>query len=234
MFPIMRRELKAYFYSPIAYIFLAAFYFFAGIAFFTGNLMGQTADLSGVFSYLFTFVLFLIPVLTMRLLSEDRKNKTDQALLTAPITITGMVIGKFLAAAIVFLIAISVTLVYALVISLYAAPNWPGILGNLVSTMSLGLSVISIGMLISAMTENQVIAAVGGFSVALLLLLIDMFASVFTQPLVNAVIRALSFYNRYTSFLTGIFELSGLLFFLSVCVVFLFLTIRVYEKRRWG
>ena len=234
MFSIMRRELASYFHSPIGYIFIAAFHFFAGIAFFTGNLMSQNADLGGVFSYLFTFVLFLVPVLTMRLFSEDRKNKTDQALLTAPITITGMVFGKFLAATVIFLAALSVTLVYGLVIAVFTPPNWASIFGNFASTLLLGVSLIAIGMFISSMTENQVIAAVGGFAVALLLMLIDMFGQVFTQPWVLTVINALSFFKRYSSFSLGIFEYSSVLFFISVCAVFIFLTVRVYEKRRWS
>jgi len=234
MFTVMRRELATYFHSPIGYIFLAAFYLFAGIAFFTGNLMMQSANLSGVFSYLFSYVLFLVPVLTMRLLSEDRRNKTDQALLTAPITITGMVIGKFLAASLVFLLALSVSLIYALVIAMYTQPNWAAIAGNFIATLLLGLSMISIGMFISAMTESQVIAAVGGFATALLLIIVDTFADVFTQPLAKAVIIGISFYDRYNSFLMGICELENIVFFLSVCTVFLFLTIRVFEKRRWG
>jgi ABC-2 type transport system permease protein len=93
---------------------------------------------------------------------------------------------------------------------------------------------VSIGMFVSSMTENQVIAAVGGFATALFLLLVDMFASVFPQPWVVAVINAISYFNRYSSFSLGIFEFSNILFFLSVCVIFLFLTVRVYEKRRWG
>lgn len=234
MFAIMRRELAAYFHSPIGYIFLTAFYFFSGIAFFTGNLMSQNADLGGVFGFMFNLVLFIIPVLTMRLLSEDRKNKTDQALLTAPITITGMVAGKFLAAALVFLLALSVTLVYGFVIAVFTPPNWASILGNFVSTLLLGLSLIAIGMFISSMTENQVVAAVGGFAVSLLLLLIDIFSSVFTDPLLLSIINAVSFNNRYGSFSLGIFEYSSVVFFLSICAVFLFLTVRVFEKRRWG
>ena len=234
MLSVMRRELASYFHSPVGYIFLAAFYFFAGLGFFTGNLMSQNADISGVYRYLFSFVLFLVPVLTMRLLSEDRKNKTDQALLTAPITITGMVIGKFLAATLIFLLAISVTLVYGLVVAVYAPPGWAAIAGNFVATALLGISLIAIGMFISSMTENQVVAAVGGFAAALFLLIVDMFSQIFTQPWILAVVSAISFYQRYTSFSMGIFEYANVLFFLSISAVFLFLTIRVFEKRRWS
>jgi len=234
MYSIMEREFDAYFHSPIGYIFLTAFYFFSGLVFFTGNLMSQNANLGGVFGWLFTLVLFIVPVLTMRLLSEDRKNKTDQALLTAPIRISEIVLGKFLAATLVFVMALTVTLVYALVIALFTTPNWTAIIGNYVSTLLLGMSLISIGMFISSMTENQVIAAVGGFGVSLLLLLIDMFRSIITDPLLRAIVTSISFNDRYSSFSLGIFEYANVVFFLSVCAVFLFLTVRVLEKRRWG
>ena len=234
MFPIIRKELAAYFYSPIGYIFLAAFYFFSGIGFLLNNLLEQSANLGGVFNYLFNFILFLVPILTMRLMSEDIKNKIDQALLTMPITITQMVLGKFLAATLVYFLALSVTLAYALVISVFTTPNWASVWGNYISTFLLGETMIAIGMFISSMTENQVVAAVGGFAIALLLTLIDLLAAVFTQPLVRTIANAISFYHRYEGFSQGIFKFSCVFFFFSICSLFLFFTVLVFDKRRWG
>lgn len=230
----MKRELRAYFASPIGYVFLTAMYLFSGFFFFSSSLAIDYADLSGVFTGLFMLVLFLVPILTMRLFSEDRKNKTDQALLTAPISLVGLVMGKFFAAALVYLLGIAVTLVYGVVISVFAPLNWAVVLGNFVATLLLGVALITVGMFISSMTENQVIAAVGGFGVALFLLLVDMFSEVFSGPLAALMIAALSFYNRYSGFLYGIFNVADVVYFLSVSAVFLFLTVRVFEKRRWA
>jgi len=233
MIAIMRREFTAYFHSPIGYIFLAVFYLFAGFFFFSGSLFGRNADLGGVFEGLFIIMLFLIPILTMRLMSEERKNKTDQALLTAPVSITGMVIGKFLSAALVFLMGLCVTLLYAVVVGFFAPAGWPAVLGGFFASLLLGMAMISIGMFISSLTENQVIAAVGGFAAALGLLLVGVLQTVFQNPLAVKIIQGISFYDRYFSFSLGIFNYSSVLFFLSVCAMFIFLTIRVFEKRRW-
>ena len=233
MLAIMRRELAAYFRSPVGYIFLAVFYFFAGYFFFANNLFGMNANLGGVFSGLYTLLLFLIPILTMRLLSEERRNKTDQALLSAPVSLTGMVMGKYLAAVIVFAIGLSVTLVYALIIATITGPNWGHVLGNVLATLLLGMALIAIGLFISSLTENQVIAAVGGFGVGLFFLLIGAMRPVFTGT-GGRVIEAISFYERYYSFAIGIFRFADILFFFSVSAIFIFLTVRVFEKRRWS
>ncbi|MCL2579730.1 MAG: ABC transporter permease [Oscillospiraceae bacterium] len=217
----------------MGFIFLAVFYFFSGYFFFANNLFGMNANLGGVFGGLYTLLLFLIPILTMRLLSEERKSKTEQGLLTAPVSLTGMVLGKYLAAVAVFVIGLSVTLVYALLIATFTSPNWGLVFGNLIATLLLGMALISIGLFISALTENQVIAAVGSFGVGLFFLMVGALRAVFTGPLA-AVVGAISFYERYFSFGLGIFRIADILFFVSVCAIFLFLTIRVFEKRRWS
>ncbi|MDR2932914.1 MAG: ABC transporter permease subunit [Oscillospiraceae bacterium] len=230
----MRRELLAYFSSPIGYIYLAVYYVFSGFYFFAGTLYANTTDLSYVFGNMFTIVLFLIPILTMRLFSEDNKHKTDQALLTAPINLSALVMGKFLAGAVVFLLGLSITLVYGVIVAVFAPPNWALIWGNFVALLLLGMALIAIGMFISSMTENQVIAAVGAFAVALGLLLFDSLQGLFSSPFWSKVVSGLSFFNRYNDFTVGIFDFSSIVFFLSVSAIFIFLTIRVLEKRRWG
>ena len=234
MIAILRRELAAYFYSPIGYIFLAVFYFFAGFFFFVGPLLGRFSDLGAVFGGLYTVLLFLIPILTMRLVSEDLRHKTDQILLTSPVPLPAVVLGKYLAAVLIFTIGLSVTILFALVISIFAPPGWPAFWGSFFATLLLGMAMISIGMFISSLTENQVIAAVGGFAAGLLMLLIDALAGIFQSPALARFVMAISFYDRYFSFSMGIFDVSAIFFFISVCAIFVFLTIRVFEKRRWG
>ncbi|MCL2056804.1 MAG: ABC transporter [Oscillospiraceae bacterium] len=234
MAAIIRRELGAYFSSPIGYIFLAVFYVFSGFYFFANVLMMQSTDISLVFSNLLVIVMFLIPILTMRLFSEDIKHKTDQALLTAPISLTSLVLGKFFAAVLVFVLGMSITIVYGVVVAVFAAPNWALIWGNFAALLLLGMSLISIGMFISSMTENQVIAAVGAFAVALALLLVEGLSGAFTSPALMKFFAGISFMRRYAGFSSGIFEFSAAIFFLSVCAVFIFLTVRTQEKRRWA
>lgn len=234
MTAILRRELSSYFASPIGYIYLSVFYIFAGFYFFAASLMQNSTDISPVFNSMFTIVLFLIPILTMRLLSEDKKYRTDQALLTAPISLTGLVLGKFLAAVMVFLLGLAVTLVYAVIVAVFAPPNWALIFGNFTALLLLGMALISIGMFISALTENQVIAATGGFAAGLTLIIIDSMGSIITNPVLQKFIKGISFFTRYSNFTVGIYDFSNVVFFLSVCVIFVFLTVRVLEKRRWS
>ena len=234
MTAIIRRELSSYFSSPIGYIFLAVFYVFSGFYFMVTTLGPRTTDLAGVFGSLFTIVLFLIPLLTMRLFSEDLKHRTDQALLTAPINLTSLVLGKFFAAVFVFALGLSITLVYGVIIATFAPPNWASIWGNYAALLLLGMALISVGMFISSMTENQVIAAVGVFAVSLLLLFIDALSGIVSSPFVLMLLRSLSFMLRFDGFTSGLFDLSSAMFFFSVSLVFVFLTVRVLERRRWS
>ena len=233
MFDILKRELSAYFASHIGYIYLAVFYVFSGYFFF-GVLYSNTTSLSNVFNGMFTIIMLLIPILTMRLLSEDRKNKTDQALLTAPINLISLVMGKFLSALIVYALGVAITLVYAIIIATFARPDWMVICGNIVGMLLLGAALIAIGMFISALTENQVIAAVGGFAAGFSLILVDSLSTLVTIDWLSSFISGLSFMVRYDEFTSGILDISNVLFFVSVCAVFIFFTVRVFEKRRWS
>ena len=233
MLAILKREMSNYFTSPIGYIFLAVFYFFSGM-FFTSVLAANTTDITYVFSSLFTVLIFIIPLLTMRSMSEDKKQKTDQLLLTSPLNLSGLVAGKFLAAFLMYCIALAVTVVYSLILAAFAVPEWPVVIGNILGALLLGAALISIGVFISSLTENQLIAAVGSFAVMMFILMIDGFASLIPVTQIASIITSLSFMSRYNDFVTGILNISNILFFISVAVVFNFFTARVLEKRRWG
>ena len=234
MFAIFKREFKAYFTSPIGWIYLAVFYFFAGLFFFIGPVLAQLPSLSPVFSSMQTIVMFLVPILTMRLFSEDKRQKTDQLLLTAPLGLTGIIFGKLLAAFAVFTLGFSATLVYAVVLDSFGTLEWAVYLSNLLGMLLLGLALISIGAFISSLTENQVVAAIGGFAVTLLLVFVDTLATLVSAGWLSTVLTNLSVYTRYNDFSLGVINFSDIIFFLSLCAVFVFLTVRVFEKKRWG
>ena len=121
---ILKREIHAYFSTPLGYVFLAVFYFFSGFYFFAGVLYQNSTDLSVVFESMFMIIMLLVPILTMRLFSEDYKTGTDQLLLTSPVSASGLVYGKFFAAYAVFAIGAAVMVVYALVMALFAPLAW--------------------------------------------------------------------------------------------------------------
>lgn len=234
MFAIFKRELKAYFTSPLGYVFLAIFYAFSGLFFYIFSLSVGSTDISSVFLMMFMVLMVFVPLLTMRLLSEDKKQKTDQLILTAPVSLLSIVIGKFLAAYAIFAIGVAVMPVYGFVMSTFATVSWLPIWGNTVGLLLLGGIFVSIGLFISSLTENQMIAAIGGFFINLMILLMNTLKSALPNGFLQDVLSSISVYSRYSEITSGIFSLSSLIFFVSVIFIFLFLTVRVLEKRRWA
>lgn len=234
MFAIFKRELKAYFTSPLGYLFLAIFYAFSGLFFYIFSLSVGSTDISSVFLMMFIVLMVFVPLLTMRLLSEDKKQKTDQLILTAPVSLLSIVMGKFLAAYAIFAIGVAVMPVYGFVMSTFATVSWLPIWGNTVGLLLLGGIFVSIGLFISSLTENQMIAAIGGFFINLMILLMNTLKSALPNGFLQDVLSSISVYSRYSEITNGIFSLSSLIFFVSVIFIFLFLTVRVLEKRRWA
>lgn len=234
MTAIYKRELRSFLVTPTGYVFLALFYVISGYYFFGYLLLGQSSDFGPLFSTLFSFVTFITPLLTMRLFSEEKKYRTDQRLLTAPVSLTAIVGGKFLAAVTMFATAQAVTLLYLLIISTMGRVELAVFFGNFLGLLLMGAALCAIGMFISALTESQVIAAVGTLGAGMLFMMIDSVGSMLKTPLLQTVTGYLSFYTHYQDFTTGILNLADVLFFLSVAALFFFLTVRVLEKRRWS
>lgn len=231
---IYRREMGAFFTSGVAYVFLSVFFLLSGIFFFNGVIASGTTNTSSMFSSMFIIVLFLIPILTMKLLSEEKKNRTDQGLLTAPVGLWSIVLGKFFAALTLFMIAESIVFIYSLILSYLGTVAWAPLLGNYFAMLLLGAAFIAIGLFISSLTENQMAAAVASMVVLLLLYLLDSITSLVSNEYLQKGLSALSFYSRYVEFTGGVFNLPSVVFFLSVAFFFNFLTVRVLDKRRWG
>ena len=145
-----------------------------------------------------------------------------------------LVAGKFLSAYIVFMLGDLVLLIYGVVMSFFAAVNWAIIFGNFVALALIGAIFVSAGLFVSTLTESQMVAAIGSIAVNVALALINVVATVIPVQVISDVIKQLSVFDRYYEFTTGIFSLSGVIFFLSAVVIFLFLTVRVLERRRWA
>lgn len=233
MLAVLRREFNSYFSSPIGYIFLVVFYVVSAIP-FALMMLSYSTDLSLVFSWTFTILMFIVPVLTMRLFSEEKKQKTDQALLTAPVNLTGIVAGKFLSAFFVLALGIAVIFVYGIVLSIFAPMDWAVIVGSLFGTLLMGAALISVGMFISSLTENQMIAAVGSLVCCMVLMMLNVVTSAVPAGFLRDVLNSIAFYTRYYPLTAGVFNMADVLYFLSFIVVFNFLTIRVLEKKRWA
>ncbi len=233
MSAIFKRELKNYFSSPLGYVVFTVFALFQGFFFFYMFLF-QSGNIADLFSTMLTIIMFICPILTMRLMSEDKRLRVDQALLTAPVSLWGIVMGKFLAALTMFGICFTLTLVDQLIFAMFTTPNWIVYIGNLVGNLLLGSALIAIGIFISSLTESQLVSAVVSYAVVLGVMLMDSIASAVGNETVSKLISSLSFSGRYETFASGVLDFANLVFFLSITAVFLFLTVRMLEKKRWS
>ena len=233
MTAIFKREFKAYFSTPIGYIFLASFYFFLGIFFFTLFSNGSPA-ISKILSSMSTVIFFLLPVITMRTMSEDKRQKIDQILLTSPVKLSSIVLGKFFAALAVFAIGFAPTLIFEIIFAAFVSVNIFSYLYSLLGIMLLGGTLIAIGIFISSLTESTVVSAIITFLINIVLILITLFTSIIQNETIVKIISAISFTNVFQSFSDTVFSIADIIYFLSFIAAFLFLSVRSLEKRRWS
>jgi ABC-2 type transport system permease protein len=234
MAAIIKRELKSYFTSVLGYVILAILFLFTGL-YVNANIFSYGyADMYYVFNPMVTIIFFVVPILTMRLLSEEKRQKTDQLLLTSPINVSSIVFGKYIAAVLFFSVFLVLTFLYNIVLSFVATPSWSQYFGNVIGMLLFASSLISIGLFISSLTESQVVAAVGSFAVSMILMLLDTIGSTVNQEWFTKFVEWVSFSGRYETFTKGILDLSNVVFFLSIIAIFLFLTIRVLDRKRWA
>ena len=233
---IWKRELQSYFYTPVGYVFVGVFLLVSSILFFLTILQQHSGDLPtfiGQMSYLW---MLLSPVLTMRLLAEERQRKTDQLLLTSPVSLTGIVTGKFLAAATVLLATAGLTLVYAAVVAVYGQV-FPGELTvNYLGFILQGCAFTAMDMYLSGCAATPVSAAVLGFGANFLLWMIDMLRDQISVKWIAEGLAFLSLYNRNEAFLMGQMTPAGMIYEISFTILFLAMTVHHLENRRnpWG
>ncbi len=232
MTAIFRKEVKSYFYSPIAYILIGLFILLTSI-FFWPNLLYQYADFNGTLSTMGFILIFIIPVLTMRILAEDRKNGTEVVLITSPVSLTGVVLGKYLATLFVYLVITAITFIYPIILLAFGGQLTVQLVGGYIGFILLGASFIAVGVFASSLTENQVVAVVIGFVSLLIMWIADSIGSMI-GGFAAKILSWFSLISRYEDFNGGILSLSPIIYYLSFIAVFLFLTIRVIEKRRWS
>ena len=234
---IFKREVRSYFSSPVGYVCIAAIAALYGFGYFGLVLPTlSTTNIPSVYNFVFSFSMMIIPIITMRSLTEDRKNRTDQALLTAPVSVGGIAAGKFFSAYLIFIIASSMGLLpAAAIIPFMTGPMpWGIILGNYIGTLLYGGAMVAIGVFISGLTESQVVSAIGSFIVAVLMMYIDGITYALQSKVASTVVGWISFNQRYSTFLEGLFDIPSTVYFISVMVIFVFLTARRLESRRWS
>lgn len=230
MYAIFKRELKSYFFSPIAYVILGLFFVFTSILFMLGNLYSLSADLSGVISTMGFLLIFFVPIITMRSLAEDRKNGTEVLLATSPVTLTSRIVGKYLAAFTVLMSLTVMSMLYPLILSIFGKLSFSLLFSQYVGFILLGMAFVSIGIFASSLTENQIIAAVLGVVMLFVIWLLDAL-SVSIGGWIGKVMQWISLTTRYQDFNYGDLKLANIFYFISFTVTFVFLTIRVIDRK---
>ncbi|MBE6598009.1 MAG: ABC transporter [Ruminococcaceae bacterium] len=237
MFAIYKKEMRNYFTTPLGYVFMAMFLAVSGFMFALKTLQVPTADLSEFLKWMVYGYVVLIPVLTMRIFAEERRTRTEQLLLTAPVSIWGMVFAKFLAAFTMFGGTILVGCLYYLTMFLYSddGPNVAKALGCFIAMVLIGMCFIAVGVFVSSLTESTVIASLGTMAILLVFACIDRLRDIFNLPrALQTAVEWISVSSRYENFRMGLFDYGDAVYYFSITVVFLFLTVRIYESRRYA
>ena len=232
---ISQRELLAFFCSPIAYVVLVVFLALNGYFFSFMNLTsGEEASLRFLFGRFMPLVLlFIMPMLTMRLMSEEFRQGTIESLMTTPVSDAAVIVGKFLGTLIFYALLLATTLVYVLAVSMFGDPDIGALASGYIGLLLMGGLYIAVGLFFSTCTSNQIIAVLTSFSVlAVLAVLIDRFAS-HVEGWLRVVLQHISVGHQFEGFVRGVIYLNSVVFFVTSTVFLLFISVKVLESRRW-
>ena len=248
MFAIYKKELRSYFITATGYVYLGVFLAAAALLCCYTTLVAGSYLTADYFTALVFSFIILIPLLTMKLFAEEKKLRTEQLLLTAPVSIWGMVLGKFFAAATLFVGSVLVSCINLFPLYTYAhaekladsygvthlGPQTAEIISCVIGVVLIGLAFIAIGVFISSLCENQLAAAVITIAIILVMLILDVVNNFIDVYAIRFILSWICVLSRFNNFTTGILDFSAMLYYLSLAGVFLLLTVRVYDKRRWG
>ncbi|HEY5040111.1 MAG TPA: ABC transporter permease subunit [bacterium] len=228
---IIRKDMTHYFASPIGYVVLAVFYFVGG--FFFNLIIQQTrsASMNMVFQNTVILLLFITPMITMRLWSEEEKTGTAELLRTSPLTLWEIVIGKYLAVCAFFGVMLSSTFVYLLIIVVLGNPDFGPVVANYMGYILVAMSFFSIGLFASTLSENQIVSAVISYGLLLMLWVIGA-AGGNMQGKVGDFIKYVSVFDHLDDFFKGVLDLSHVFYFLSLIFLGLFFSVKVLESKR--
>ena len=248
MLAIFKREFKSYFTYPLGFVILAVFYFFLGYMFSNYYSMGMPYveyTMIGIAQIL----LFVTPVITMRLFSDERRQKTDQVLFTAPVKLLKIVLGKFFAAFTFYALGFAPTIIYEIIVLSYVSVNVFYYIYALIGILLFGAALIAIGMFISSITESPIMSIIISLVVNIFIMLAGSFANGINTPAANNwfskiiawiverfadFVGGMNFTSVLESFANQTFVVKDVVYFISIAAAFIFLTERSLEKRRWS
>lgn len=223
MWAIIKKEVKLYFLSPIGYVFIGLFLLISSFLFIFNVFTSTGVTFEYLFLYLASILTYIVPILTMRLFAEEKKEGTYQLLLTSPLSITKIVLGKFFSAVLILAIAVLLTFIYYIILCFFGKPQLSTALCGAVGFLLLGSSFISVGMFASSLTENQIIAGI--LTIAFLI-----FSSFL--PNINDSLKGFSLLNIFNKFPTGQISLKELIIMFSFIILFILLTIITLQRKK--
>ena len=231
---IAKRELSSYFFSPIAYVAMALFLLATGISFFDDFQPGQPAGMRSIFEWMVWLLVFVVPVLCMGLLAQEWATGTIETLMTAPVQETDVVVGKFLGSLGFFTVLLAPTLFYVVLLRIYGRPELGPIVSGYLGILLVGALFIAIGLFCSSLTRSQIVAAVTTMAILVVVTILPWWVSgEATLPTFWRTVADQTVFRRYTDFSKGVIDVGNLVFFIATTAVFLFLTVKVLESRRW-
>ena len=231
---IRKREMQGYFYTPVGYVFIGVFLTVSSVLFYMQILRQRSGDLPNFIAEMCYLWMLLCPVLTMRLLAEERQKKTDQLLLTSPVSLPGIVGGKYLAAVTVLAIATGLTFLYVLIVAIYGKIYPAELAVNYLGFLLLGCAFAAMDLFMSSCAATPVTAAVLAFGANFLLWILDLLENAVQIRWISDTLKFISLYNRNEPFLMGQLSFSGIFFDLSFIVIFLALAVFRLDRRRVG
>ena len=230
---ITRKELTSYFVSPLAYVFLSAFLFLSGVFFLLGLTMTGEASLRVMLSNLAVTLVFVIPLLTMQLFAGEKRAGTLEMLLTAPVPLHALVIGKWLASVILCTLMLAGTVVFPVVLSIYGNPDWGVLFTSYLGLICVVSGFSAAGLFASTLTEDSVAAGMIGIVLLLPFWLFGSFAAITKSTWLRQTLEHAALLPHLKSFSRGILDTADLAYFAVFTMSFLFLTWRAMESRRW-
>jgi len=232
---LLQRELGAYFLSPIAYVVAATFLFTCGLAFGLGTFTsGGTSSLQPLLDpWIIMILLFVLPMLTMRLLSEELRSGTIETLMTAPVSDTEVVLGKYCGAMVFYVILLAALLLYPIILAVYGKVDIPLLLCNYLGLLLLGALFTAVGLFFSAMSKHEVIAVLLGLTLLTFMTFAFDGLARLLEGWPRTLLQQLSIRTHFMDFVRGLVTVNHLVFFLSMTALFLFLTVKLLESRRW-
>ena len=228
--PLLMKEEKAVFSSPIAYAIIAVYLLLMGYTFTLMLFLNRTAELVRIFFQAAVLLLLIVPVITMRLLAEERRSGTLELLLTSPVREFEIVLAKFAASVTMIGLMLLLTASHAVVLGIYAEPEWGPIYSGFLGLFLLAGALSAVGLLVSGVTSNQIVAAVIAMGIGILLWMIDSIGYLLPDPF-DTIVTSLSLVAHFTPFATGALFLSDLGFFLTVILACLLLSVRTLARR---